>query len=81
MAFHADKPFAYFKAQFDTNENMEAIIQALDSFLGLSAFLLKIEDDELPELGAVAKEMVEEIGDQLGCKINPAWFSKLITMP
>jgi hypothetical protein len=81
VAFHADKPLAYFRAQLNTNESMEAIIQALDSFLGLSAFLLKVEDDELPELGAVAKEMADEIGAQLGCKIHPNWFSKLITMP
>jgi hypothetical protein len=81
VAFHADKPLAYFKTQLNTNENMSNIIQALDSFLGLSAFLLKVEDDELPELGAVAKEMAAEIGTELGCKIHPAWFSKFITMP
>jgi hypothetical protein len=81
VAFHADKPLAYFRAQLNTNENMEIVIRALDRFLGLSAFLLKVEDDELPELGAVAKEMADEIGTELGCKINPAWFSKLMTMP
>jgi hypothetical protein len=43
--------------------------------------LLKVEDNELPELGAVAKEMADEIGAQLGCKIHPGWFSKFITMP
>jgi len=81
VAFHADKPLAYFRAQLKTNENLEEIIKALDRFLQLSAFFLKIENVELPELGEVAKEMADEIGKQLGCEINPRWFEKFITMP
>jgi len=78
VAFHADKPSVYFKAMFDTAQNMDSIVKALDGFLALSSFFSKIEGDELPEFNEVTKEMIKEIGEQLGCEINPEWFRKLL---
>ncbi|HYL92527.1 MAG TPA: hypothetical protein VEW69_05155 [Alphaproteobacteria bacterium] len=81
IAFHADKPLAYFKARIEMHENLGTVIKALDSFLALSVFLLTIEDEELPDFGQVVQEMLKEIGDQLGYRINSNQFRKLMTMP
>jgi hypothetical protein len=59
--FHADKPRLFFEARGDVIAQIDDVVTAIYRFEQLFRTLLKAEASELPELGAVVDEFLDEL--------------------
>jgi hypothetical protein len=59
--FHADKPHLFFAARGDVIAQIDDVVTAIYRFEQLFRTLLKAEASELPELGSVVDEFLDEL--------------------
>jgi hypothetical protein len=59
--FHADKPRRFFGSRGEVIAHVKDVSSAVDKFERLFRKLLKVESSELPELGAVLDEFLDEL--------------------
>lgn len=64
--FHADMPFRFFGARSTIVLNNQVIVAALVEFQKLMSTLLHAEATELPELGGVVEEFLDELESKQG---------------
>jgi hypothetical protein len=79
--FHADKPFAFFRARSLVVEKQEELASAIDDFQKLLRTILKAEASELPDLKQAVDDFLDELDSENKRKYDRPEFMRYLLLP